>query len=661
MKRYKTQAAGATCRLRAYFLFAVCGVFGLLFLGLEAFAPSVLQSLDNTLHDTVMRMALPNAPASPVVLVDIDEASLKEQGQWPWPRYKVAMLLDAIHRSNAKGIAVDILFAEPDRASIATLRQEMRHSFDLEIRVDGVPREMENTDTYLGAVFARTKAVGAALHDATHVAHSAESLPRPVKLTGDIAQLRVPASGSILTNTPCVQAGIYRTGFINVEKDHDASLRHIPLLYAYDGQYYPSLPLALFLQTHNVHELRVEKTLWGFSLIAGSSHIPIDATGKMRLRFSGPDGSHTYYSAKDILHLAPDQQLFAQKFVLVGSTAAILNDKHLTPVAPHFPGSEIQAVVFDNLLTGTHYRDFVAGRMFRVASTLCLLMLLSYICYTYTPLRAGFACAGLLCLFPGISVAALTLADTVVPGAVPAALGLTQLSLSMLLLYSLEQRIALRRFEQLHRVKQLALESMTAVAESRDELGGAHIKRTQHYVKVLALHLQASGNYPLLTDTYIETLFYASPLHDVGKVAIPDAILFKPSSLTPEEFAIMKTHVKHGFRILDNTMHEGHGEPFFMLAAEIVKTHHEKWNGTGYPEGLSGEAIPLSGRIMALADVYDALVSKRHYKPAFSHEKACSIILEGRGTHFDPAIVDAFIAEQETFRTIAASFRDATT
>lgn len=213
--------------------------------------------------------------------------------------------------------------------------------------------------------------------------------------------------------------------------------------------------------------------------------------------------------------------------------------------------------------------------------------------------------------------------------------------------------------DEVQTTRDVAIVSLAALAESRDNETGAHILRTQEYVKALAIHLSSSEKFSsLLTPSYIDLLYKSAPLHDVGKVGIPDAVLLKPGKLTDEEFDIMKGHPQIGADALSIAERRMGSSSFLKLAREISLSHHEKWDGSGYPNSLSGESIPLSGRLMALADVYDALISKRIYKPAFSHEKAKGIILEGRGQHFDPEVVDAFLSVEEEFKQIAAHYKD---
>ncbi|MBN2866577.1 MAG: response regulator [Thiotrichales bacterium] len=220
----------------------------------------------------------------------------------------------------------------------------------------------------------------------------------------------------------------------------------------------------------------------------------------------------------------------------------------------------------------------------------------------------------------------------------------------------LEKKLA-KRLSDIFNMQQATLNVMISLAEFRDEVTGNHIKRTQKYVEcVLNVLKQEHAD---LTDERCEFIIQAAPLHDIGKITIPDDILLKPGKLTADEFAVMKTHAEKGAKILRAAAAEmGEYGGFLREAESIAQTHHEKWDGSGYPRGLSGEGIPLSGRVMAIADVYDALRSARPYKKAFSHETAMTIIKEGRGTHFDPDVVDAFISQAGHIAEIAVQLED---
>ncbi|MFA5504121.1 MAG: two-component system response regulator [Vulcanimicrobiota bacterium] len=224
---------------------------------------------------------------------------------------------------------------------------------------------------------------------------------------------------------------------------------------------------------------------------------------------------------------------------------------------------------------------------------------------------------------------------------------------------TLEEKVK-ERTRELSLTRDATIHSLAGLAETRDPETGGHIRRTQTYVRVLAEYVQDNPRFSgELSPEVIELLYKSAPLHDIGKVGVPDSVLLKPGKLTDEEYEEMKRHTIYGRdallqaeKALDGT------SSFLSYATEIAYTHQEKWDGSGYPQGLRGENIPLSGRLMAIADVYDALISRRCYKPAYTHEEAVRIIREGRGRHFDPELTDAFLEIAEEFRRIADQFRD---
>jgi len=223
----------------------------------------------------------------------------------------------------------------------------------------------------------------------------------------------------------------------------------------------------------------------------------------------------------------------------------------------------------------------------------------------------------------------------------------------------LEREVALRTLE-VQAIQDVTIMAMTSLAETRDNETGNHIRRTQLYVKALAEHLRDHPRFAhVLTDRMIDLLYKSAPLHDIGKIGIPDAILLKPGKLTVQEFEVMKTHTTLGRNAIEEAERRlGMRVAFLSVSKEIAYSHQEKWDGSGYPEGLKGDAIPVSARLMAVADVYDALISKRVYKPAFPHEQACATIVKGRGTHFDPDMVDAFVEIAQDFLRISQRYPD---
>jgi putative two-component system response regulator len=222
------------------------------------------------------------------------------------------------------------------------------------------------------------------------------------------------------------------------------------------------------------------------------------------------------------------------------------------------------------------------------------------------------------------------------------------------------EKEVVRRTREVIAIQDVAIQAMASLAETRDNETGNHIRRTQHYIKVLAEHLRDHPRFShFLTDDTIALLYKSAPLHDIGKIGIPDHILLKPGRYTEEEFEIMKTHTTLGRDAIQHAEDQlGIRAEFLSLAKEIAYSHQEKWDGSGYPQALAGDDIPISARLMAVADVYDALISRRVYKSGMPHAQAVEIIRQGRGTHFDPDVCDAFLDCVEQFQTIAARFVD---
>ncbi len=222
----------------------------------------------------------------------------------------------------------------------------------------------------------------------------------------------------------------------------------------------------------------------------------------------------------------------------------------------------------------------------------------------------------------------------------------------------LEKKV-IERTQELSLTQETTIEAIACLAEYRDPETGGHIKRTKNYVKILAEKLKDHPKYrDLISEEIIDHFYQSAPLHDIGKIGIRDEVLLKPEKLTDDEFEEMKQHTIIGYNALCMSSQKLGENSFLKYAMEFSKYHQEKWDGTGYPDGLSGEYIPLVGRIMAIADVYDALISKRIYKPPYTHQKAVEIITESKGTHFDPDIVEAFLEIKEDFRQIALKYAD---
>lgn len=217
---------------------------------------------------------------------------------------------------------------------------------------------------------------------------------------------------------------------------------------------------------------------------------------------------------------------------------------------------------------------------------------------------------------------------------------------------SLEQRVR-EQVRKISNIQLSAIFAMSKLAESRDPETREHLERMREYCRILSECLAGLPQYAGTIDAgFLENFYHASPLHDIGKIGIPDRILLKPAKLTREEFEVMKRHTTIGAETLRAIEQKHPGNTFIRMGVEVAASHHEKWDGSGYPAGFRETDIPLVGRILAIGDVYDALMSKRCYKEAYSHEESAQIIIEGRSLHFDPVIVDAFVSCEATFADV---------
>ena len=436
----------------------------------------------------------------------------------------------------------------------------------------------------------------------------------------------------------------------------------MPLLIRHGGVVYPHLSPATFLRSRGLDSATIDEDRFGPVIHAGSHVIPVDKRGFMLLRFNGPPALYPSISALDVLQGRFDPAALAGQVVFVGSSAAALNDLHGTSFDLQFPGLKVQAVIADNIVTGRFVREVPWGAnavaLVCFAAGLVISVLFIRFRAPVDLLLGSVVLVGVVAL--GSALLFLQAGIFISPG-LPLSLAALLFTLFTVTRYAIEKSESYAWYRQLANARQVTMESMAAIAETRDPETGAHIKRTQHYVRAIAERLRVLGKHSaILSDEYIELLFVSAPLHDIGKVGVPDIILLKPGKHTAEEFELMKRHAGYGKDIIHSTAQKIEGDNFLLIAGEIASTHHERWDGKGYPLGLAGEAIPLSGRIMAVADVYDALISRRCYKPPFPHGESMAIMRESRGTMFDPTVFDAFVSIESTILQIADRYQDET-
>lgn len=617
-------------------------------------------TLNRFVLDALQVRTASGAPASDVVVVDIDEVSLSALGQWPWPRYRLAQLIERIAAERPAAIALDIVFPEADRTSLADIQQTFKHDFGLHVSFNGVPAGLLDNDGYLGHVMARDDVVGARYFYFDHATRASRPVRPGVGFSGHVGLLSLDQAPGVLESIDAIASQTRISGFVNSRLDNDGVLRRLPLLIEYDGVVQPSLALAATMRSLGVDSGRVESDVNGWSIQIGSRHIPVDRAGNALMRFNGPSQRYASLPAVDVLDGRVRPADLRGKIVFIGSSAVGLHDVHPTAVDRDFSGLKIQSVMAQNILDDNAVRLPTWGG--KVA--LLIGMLIALVFSILFVAGRGLKMLAAFSVLTGATLVALVAVVFVrtgllMPAGAPLLVLGALLTLSFVTRFAVNQRRALRWRRQLENTRQVTIESMAAVAETRDPETGAHIKRTQYYVRAIAERLQRTNHHPqILTREYIDLLFLSAPLHDIGKVGVPDHILLKPGPLTGDELKIMRQHAEFGRKIILSMAKQIEGDNFLLIAGQIAGTHHEKWDGTGYPEGLCGQDIPLCGRIMAVADIYDALISKRCYKDPFPHQRAKTLMHDLRETTFDPVVLDAFFAIEAEVLQIAGRFRD---
>ncbi len=621
--------------------------------------------LRNTVSDLQVG-ALPRPEPSRIpVIVSVDEKSLQAYGQWPWPRYRVAQLLEKLAQSGAAAVGIDALFAERDRSSPAEINRELKRGFNLDLPLDNIPASVRDYDEILAATLKSgpfvlsyvfefepgrgrdcpLKSVNTGLHYDTEILRRSSQ--------------NLHSAAGVLCSNSVIAGAAPATGFINARPFDDGIYRQAPLIMKWMDRVYPSLALQTFATAMGIKQLLLSIADDGITLHLADRKVPLDSAGNLLIRFRGPGRTYETLSASDVLEGTVGREQLQEKIVFLGITAAGLQEYRPIQYDPLYSGVEFHAAIVDNILT----RDFLwrpgAADGWEMLSALIVGVLLSGLLAWSGPLISAVMP---LLLVAGVVAASqlLLLRTGILVSPAPAVLSIAAVMLILSLLkYGREklQTEAIRR--QILVSQEATIEGFCAMSEYRDPETGGHIKRTQNYVKALAENLRDHPRFRhCLDDHTIDLMYKTAPLHDVGKIGIPDYILLKPGLLNDEEFELMKKHTEYGAQVFELIQKRTGENDFLRIAIEIILGHQEKWDGSGYPHGASGDAIPVSARLMALADVYDALISRRVYKPPYPHYTAVKMITAGKGTHFDPDIVDAFLNIEAEFKQLALQFLD---
>lgn len=653
--------------LQGRFRLFVCGLLTtLVAIFLLLYPPELLRFFDYRIYDLLLFSQRSRELDFRPVVVGIDEQSLARFGQWPWPRYRLAQLIDALRRQKVAAIGIDLLMPEEDRTSPEVIQRERLRDLGEVYSAGHVGLNGKSNDALLADAISLAPAVlGFKFLRASEIATDRQPVPEP--LTGIVvsnesllASSRSGADGLLASIDMLAQAA-KKTAFTNAAPDRDGVVRRLPLVLPYRGQYYPSLALAT-VQVASGHEaLRLDVVEQEAFLNWNERRIPLDSRGNMLIGFAREPLYRSVSAADLLLGKLPADSL-AGSLVFVGAVSAGLGDRHVTPINRNFPGVNIHAVVAENILNRQWFSHPVWVRGVEIVVVALGGILSAWLlscCNLLIPLVALFA-AG--CGMTWGTVVLFQMERCFISPTVPVLILLVNAALLGLLRYGIAANHLRHRNRDLLKAQDATIVSLTILAETRDTDTGAHILRTQRFVKALAGQLQKGSLYSDdILDEDVEMLFMSAPLHDIGKVGIPDRILLKAGALAEEETEIMRGHTLIGASALGRTA-EVLGQPekysYLHYARQMAETHHERWDGSGYPAGLKGTQIPLAGRLMALADVYDAMISVRCYKEAVPHERTRDYIVAMSGSLFDPEIVAAFLECEDVFADIAREYQD---
>jgi CHASE2 domain-containing sensor protein len=628
----------------------------------------------------LVRAADRRSPSGRVVIVDVDERSLSALGQWPWRRDVVGQLMARLQGLGASVVALDIIFAEPDRLTGSVTDPDAALAESL--RVGRVV--LGYGLTFDGA---RDGAEPCVRHPL------GLSIVEPASV--HVEQPFFKATNAVC-NLPQLTAATHASGFLNAAPDSDGILRRVPLLAGFAGRVYPSLALAavagatanpgpaaaaestaaavavadapastaavavaasVVSPTAGVADVALHVAHANAStLFVGSHAVPLDGKGNMLVRFRGVKRTFQYVSAVDVLHGRAPAESVRGKVVFVGTSALGTREVVATPLDTLFTGVEVQATVADNLLQrDANWRPAHAVAI-ETAGVLGLGLAMLLVVWRFGLPWGGLASAACLAIVWALAARLLSDDGLFVSPVFPTLGVLTGLVGMVIAGFTTERVRADRAGEANDTSRRLMVQTLLSLTGIRDAETGQHSRRTQRYTRVLAQQLSTHPAYRhYLTPDRVDLLASLAPLHDIGKVGVPDRVLNKPGELTADERAEMQRHPVYGRDVIANAERAAgvHDDLTLAIAKDIVYTHHEKWDGSGYPEGLRGAEIPIPGRIMALVDVYDAVHTRRLYQTPRSHADTIALLVKGSGTHFDPVVVEAFVAVADTMRALS--------
>jgi len=585
----------------------------------------ILSELDYKIYDQLMGLQdskVDDNGSSHVVIIDVDEKSLHELGTWPWSRLIVTKLLQRVQDNTPAVIGINFLFSEADNLGAKNFQTFYKNNFNKNIDISDIPLEMQDNDKIF----------------ANQIKQSSAILP--------IYQLN---NKEIIQNYPIYHQAYKNFGFINIEPDSDGISRRAKLFNYLNGKKIPSFSVAMLssLDTNILNNHHQEVEVLGYKFITDSkAQVLIDTSLHVNK-----------VSAIDVLNFEEAREKIEGKIAIIGSSAGAEKDFKIFG-NQDITNTQFQALIIENILSHKlKYQNedfkayfiylsmfltivaiiFIAFRFYILMLLLFLVALFGVLIFSYINLKSGvYLCVGYF-LIP-----------------------FTITSFGLSLLFTIINKLDKQTFDKaIYKAQSSSLDSMSLLVGIYDNATGSHIVRTKKYAKAIALWLYEHRYYrQTITPAFIELIYHSAPMHDIGKVGIPESILKKPAKFTAQEFEIMKEHTTIAKNLIDKIIYTQGANPFLEMSKNIAYGHHEKWNGKGYPQGLSHYEIPIEARIMSVADMYDALISKRCYKEEFSFEDAEMLIAKESGISFDPLVVKAFNNIKEELKRIALKYKE---
>jgi len=591
-----------------------------------------------------------NDASSNVVIVDIDTKSLKALGLSTWPRVVHAQLIQTIDEMKPAIIGLDINFKYKDKSSPQFMEHFYGKFFNMDAFLSNVPHELKDNDKVLAKIIdesATVLSVDSALENKNNSHLCMKDFSLNLKLKDSIV---APISSKLNCNIQELHQFHPAFGYNDIPIDNDGVVRNLYLYKKYNNIPIPSLGLATLLNLH-IHDYNSSTQTLNFL----GHTLALQSQTKRLLNFNQP--KIKVFSAIDILSDTIGNDSLHGKIVIISSSEEE-RQFYQTYMDESSSSSMLWATFIDNTLNGSfiHQDNLFKWFSLYLASLSLLIIALLWLkrkylfvaLFTFLLVFGSYIWAyKALEQYQYISLAYLWIVIIIFLLLLPL----------YLFIDNKDNTIKLKR--DLNNAYLSSVASMALVASTHDVETGQHLIRTKKYIKALAKKLYEKRLYKEIIDKhYIDLLYEASPLHDIGKVGIADSILKKPDKLTFDEFEIMKTHAQLGGNILKESLSHYEHNPLLEVAFNIAMYHHEKWDGSGYPKGLKGDEIPLEAQLMSIADIYDALISKRRYKRSFTYEEAEQIIIQESGKAFNPLLVDIFRELSSKFKEISLEWVD---